>query len=947
MRGIVLAISSYMQNPLIHRDRRPCPKHSDWVRSFDCSALRPLIVCRGPIRKETMDVFGEMGIENFGILLSEKDSIVYTHALAPELRFLTDPTRVHRVPDYSGASREERSQRIAQIIAIAKQNSYNAVFAGYGFMAEEEEFVRAIEEAGLIFIGPCSRTVREAGRKDEAKRTAKTVGVSVTPGVDNVTSLTLLAKYPDAAALRTCAEQASLIFPEGPLELEALANQLLEASYERGIDLITIDEIAETVRAQTEHIWREFRTSRIRLKAIGGGGGKGQRILMAPAVAGEFEANLALATSAVASAVREVLGEVKANGVGDNKNMLLELNIEYTRHQEIQLIGNGAWCLALGARDCSLQMHEQKLLEVSNTVEELGAAIAMAVHPTMAAALQADLTLLRRMEEESERFGTAVGLDSVSTFECIVDRERYFFMEMNTRIQVEHRVTELCYALRFCNPDEPEDHFTVESLVEAMVLLALHKHRLPRPLRIPRNPASVEARLNATNAALAPHAGGIITFWSDPHLGEIRDDQGICFKNPDTGTFMKYRLAGAYDSNIALLVTAGSSRELAYESLSEVLRRTKLQGIDLATNLEFHYGLVNWFRARQVRAKATTRFIMPYLTLIGQLAEASAKIDLAWAFHELQQRHQRDYADQPGATAEIAQVMGRKRSLVMRPLEYLLRQPHVLSGWLSEHLDHFAFSAEGQLIWRENPVKILDSTYHFLNMDWRENALPAEIIWSEDRVLLERASNFYHALESRLGLTDYPQLLEALDRACPPSIEPATWQTWRAAHLGFNMGLELIGLLPLLAQKVGFFELRVNPDLTIEIPEHLLDRALQERMAKVLVPPPESGADEIVAVSGGMYYPREAPGMPALIEEGQHFEKGQPLFIIEVMKMFNKVYAPFSGTLDKRLVEGEGVIVSKGQALLKVTPDERVLPTDPKQERAQRIHWTGHLLQGL
>jgi hypothetical protein len=104
---------------------------------------------------------------------------------------------VHRVPDYTGASKEERTQRIRQIIAIAKDNGYDSIFAGYGFMSEDEELVKAIEEAGLTFIGPCSRTVRGAGFKDEAKRTALAVGVSVTPGIDNVTALTLLAKFPD------------------------------------------------------------------------------------------------------------------------------------------------------------------------------------------------------------------------------------------------------------------------------------------------------------------------------------------------------------------------------------------------------------------------------------------------------------------------------------------------------------------------------------------------------------------------------------------------------------------------------------------------------------------------------------------------------------------------------------------------------------------------------
>src|SRR6185369_14180606 len=84
---------------------------------------------------------------------------------------------------------------------------------------------------------------------------------------------------------------------------------------------------------------------------------------------------IAKAATEAPTLVREILNEVKANGVGDNKNVLVELNIEQTRHNEIQLIGNGDWCLALGGRDCSLQMHEQKLLEVSVTQEGLAAAI--------------------------------------------------------------------------------------------------------------------------------------------------------------------------------------------------------------------------------------------------------------------------------------------------------------------------------------------------------------------------------------------------------------------------------------------------------------------------------------------------------------------------------------------------------------------------------------------
>ena len=144
----------YLNNPLIHRDRKLGEGVTEWEQQFDCTHIRPLIICRGPIRKEAMDVFTEMGITHFGILLSEKDSIVYRNAIAPELRSLTNPDRVHRVPDYSGADKEEREQRIDQIIKIARENDYNAIFAGYGFMAEDEAMVAAMEGAGLNFIGP-------------------------------------------------------------------------------------------------------------------------------------------------------------------------------------------------------------------------------------------------------------------------------------------------------------------------------------------------------------------------------------------------------------------------------------------------------------------------------------------------------------------------------------------------------------------------------------------------------------------------------------------------------------------------------------------------------------------------------------------------------------------------------------------------------------------------
>jgi len=551
----------YQGNPFTHRDRRLSRSPSEWVRSFACEDLRPLIVCRGPIRKEAMDVFEEMGMAHYGILLSEKDSIVYPNALAPELRQLAD-NRVHRVPDYTGATKEERVERMKQIVQIALDNGHDSIFAGYGFMAEDEEFVAAVEAAGLKFIGPNSSIQARAGKKDEAKRTALAVGVSVTPGINDVAARTLLAKHPTRKKLLALAEAEGLevdraAIADEKVPLEAAAERVLMASYSRGVDLCTVDELGAQVQREVAELFEKHPGSRVRLKAIGGGGGKGQRIL-GGALLGSKSPDARLVEQAAAEApamVREVLAEVKATGVGDNKNLLIELNVEQTRHNEIQLLGNGKWCVSLGGRDCSLQMHEQKLLEVSVTQEGLAAAQARAEkagRKDEARALATDLEILRRMEDDAARFGEAVGLDSASTFECIVDRDRYYFMEVNTRIQVEHRVTELCYSLRFSNPAAAEDSFVVESLVEAMALLARHGKRLPRPARVPRFPAAVEARLNATDASLSPHAGGLIRFWSRPIEGEIRDDQGICLPNPDTGLFMRYRVAGAYDSNIAL-----------------------------------------------------------------------------------------------------------------------------------------------------------------------------------------------------------------------------------------------------------------------------------------------------------------------------------------------------------------------------------------------------------
>jgi biotin carboxyl carrier protein len=175
------------------------------------------------------------------------------------------------------------------------------------------------------------------------------------------------------------------------------------------------------------------------------------------------------------------------------------------------------------------------------------------------------------------------------------------------------------------------------------------------------------------------------------------------------------------------------------------------------------------------------------------------------------------------------------------------------------------------------------------------------------------------------GGPPFYKLNEILKNDAPQGgYDAETWAAIRASHLGFEAGNELLGLLFMVGESVKFFDFRVEPNLEVTIPSYLDDPELQARMKKVLAPPPATKADELVAPFGGMFYRQEAPGRPPFVSEGQHFEKGQPLYVIEVMKMFNTVRAPFSGTIDKVVMTGgDGTVVQKGQPLFKITPDEK------------------------
>jgi biotin carboxyl carrier protein len=407
------------------------------------------------------------------------------------------------------------------------------------------------------------------------------------------------------------------------------------------------------------------------------------------------------------------------------------------------------------------------------------------------------------------------------------------------------------------------------------------------------------------------------------------------------------RLAGAYDSNIALLVTYGEDRRESYVRLLEILRRMKLRGIDLQTNNAFHYGLVHWFLSQDVWAKPTTRFVLPYLAQVGLLASATEEIDLDLFFQRVGAglgARASAVGGEPGkaALAATRKILQLKETLLRRPLDAIFEEPHVLSAWLSRNRRSFRVEGEGlaaRVVWTKNPLEVLEDTYWLLNMDPRHGAPAAHVIWDHDHALLQRGLGFYRTLEERLGLERgaWEALVARLAATeAPGGFDDAGWARVRASHAGFQLGLEVLALLPLLGVRTGFFELRVEDDLFITIPARLLDKELQTRMRKVLAPPPRTQADRIVAVSGGMFYAQEAPHLPPLVTKGSHFVAGQPLYVIEVMKMFNKVLAPFAGTVDEILVSADGTIVQKGQPLFRVTPDEKIVE-ESDADRTKRL----------
>ena len=373
--------------------------------------------------------------------------------------------------DLGGAKPAESYLRIDKLIEAAKASGAQAIHPGYGFLSENAEFARAIEQAGLIFLGPPASAIDAMGSKSAAKALMEEAGVPLVPGYHG------------------------------------------EA------------QDVETFRAAAEKIGYP-----VLLKATAGGGGKGMKVV-------EREADLA---EALASAQREA-----QSSFGDSR-MLVEKYVLKPGHVEIQVFADQhGHCLYLNERDCSIQRRHQKVVEE---------APAPGLSPE----------LRRAMGEAAVKAAQAIGYVGAGTVEFLLDaRGQFFFMEMNTRLQVEHPVTEAITGL---------------DLVAWQIRVARGEALPITQQQVPLNGHAIEVRLYAedTEQDFLP-ASGTLALYREPATGEGR--------RVDSGVRQGDAISPFYDPMLAKLIAWGENREEARLRLLSMLDQTSVGGFK--TNLAF------------------------------------------------------------------------------------------------------------------------------------------------------------------------------------------------------------------------------------------------------------------------------------------------------------------------------------------------------------------------
>ncbi|MBI1203766.1 MAG: acetyl-CoA carboxylase biotin carboxylase subunit [Rhodopseudomonas sp.] len=417
---------------------------------------RILIANRGEIACRIIKTARRMGIETVAVYSeADKDAL---HVEMADTAVLIGPPAA-----------AQSYLVIDKIIAACKETGAEAVHPGYGFLSEREAFPTALQDNGIVFIGPNPKAIAAMGDKIESKKAAAAAKVSTVPG-----HLGVIADY---------------------LEAVQIANDI-------GYPVM--------------------------IKASAGGGGKGMRI--------------AWSESEVMEGFARSKSEAKSS-FGDDR-MFIEKFIVDPRHIEIQLLGDKHGnVIYLGERECSIQRRNQKVIEEAPS-------------PLLDEATRA------RMGEQAVALAKAVGYDSAGTVEFVAGQDKsFFFLEMNTRLQVEHPVTELITGI---------------DLVEQMIRVAAGEKLSIKQSDVKLTGWAVESRVYAEDPYrnFLPSTGRLTRYRPPAE----RTAAGITVRN-DTGVYEGGEISLFYDPMIAKLVTHGPTRAEAIEAQGNALDAFVIDGI--------------------------------------------------------------------------------------------------------------------------------------------------------------------------------------------------------------------------------------------------------------------------------------------------------------------------------------------------------------------------------
>ena len=371
-----------------------------------------------------------------------------------------------------GSPAAESYLNIDRVVDAAKRSGATLVHPGYGFLAENEDFAQACEDAGLTFVGPSARAISLMGSKTAARQAAIAAQVPVVPGL------------------------------ESPFSDTATDAEIQAAGQKIGYPLM--------------------------VKAVAGGGGKGMRMVAGPAD--------------LLPAIRTARSEA-GSAFGDTA-VYLERRLNRARHIEIQLLGDHhGTVIPFVERECSIQRRHQKVVEESPS-------------PVLKPETR------RRMAECAARVAKSVGYTNAGTIEFLLDEDgEFYFLEMNTRLQVEHPVTEIV---------------TGVDLVQWQLRIA-QGERLDLPAEralTPRNHA-IECRIYAEDPDLGfMPSPGLVRGLSVPGGPGIRDDRGVT---------AGFEIPMFYDSMISKLIVWGATRSEAIERLDRALGEYRVVGVKTTT----------------------------------------------------------------------------------------------------------------------------------------------------------------------------------------------------------------------------------------------------------------------------------------------------------------------------------------------------------------------------